>query len=63
MCSELAFHSYVNVRWPFARVWSSYTIAPDDVAVMAGADPARPFELITFVQGGRVVATTGPAAC
>jgi hypothetical protein len=55
VCSELAFHTYVNIRWPFARVLASYTISPDDVAVMAGADPARPFELVTFVHDGQVV--------
>jgi hypothetical protein len=55
VCSELAFQTYVNVRWPFARVLTSYTISPDDVAVMAGADPARPFELVTFIHDGQVV--------
>src|SRR6266542_3453250 len=55
VCSELAFQTYVNVRWPFARVLASYTISPDDVAVMAGSDPARPFELVAFVHDGRVV--------
>lgn len=55
VCSELAFQTYVNVRWPFARVLASYTISPDDVAVMAGADPARPFELVTFVHDGQVI--------
>ncbi|MBI2062033.1 MAG: hypothetical protein HYT87_20150 [Nitrospirae bacterium] len=55
VCSELAFHTYVNVRWPFAKILSSYTISPDDVAVVAGSDPARPFELITFVHDGQVV--------
>jgi hypothetical protein len=55
VCSELAFHTYVNVRWTFARILGSYTIAPDDVAIFAGSDPARPFDLITFVHDGRVV--------
>lgn len=61
ICTELAFHSYVNVRWPFTRILSTYTITPDDVAVLAGSDSLRPFELITFIRDGRVVhdPTTG----
>lgn len=55
VCSELAFHTYVNVRWTFAKVLSSYTITPDDVAVFAGSDAPRPFDLLTFIQDGRVV--------
>jgi uncharacterized protein YycO len=55
VCSELAFHSYVNVRWPTARVLAAYTITPDDVARLAGSDPSRPFELVLFVHDGRLV--------
>ncbi|MBI2205792.1 MAG: hypothetical protein HYU41_18255 [Candidatus Rokubacteria bacterium] len=55
VCSELAFQTYVGVRWPFARVLNAFTISPDDVAVLAGADAARPFELVTFIRDGRVV--------
>ena len=55
VCSELAFQSYVNVRWTFGKVLSSYTISPDDVAIFAGSDKARPFDLITFVHDGQVV--------
>jgi len=54
VCSELAFHTYINVRWPFAKMLSSYTISPDDVAIFAGSDPSRPFELITFIHDGKV---------
>ena len=55
VCSELAFQTYVNVRWPFAKMLTSYTIAPDDIGVLAGSDPGRPFELVTFIHDGRVV--------
>jgi hypothetical protein len=55
VCSELAFQTYVNVRWHVGRTLGSYTIAPDDVAVAAGTGPERPFELIAFVHDGRVV--------
>ena len=54
-CSELAFDTYVNVRWPFDKVGNTYTIAPDDVASMAGSDPLQPFELVTFIHDGKVV--------
>ncbi len=54
VCSELAFQTYINVRWPFAKMLSSYTISPDDVAIFAGSDPARPLELITFIHDGKV---------
>jgi hypothetical protein len=55
VCSELAFQTYVNVRWPFAKMLNAYTIAPDDVAVMAGADPRKPFALLAFIQDGRII--------
>jgi hypothetical protein len=34
---------------------TSYTISPDDVAVLAGPEAWRPFELVAFVHDGRVV--------
>jgi hypothetical protein len=55
VCSELAFQTYVNVRWHVGRALGSYTIAPDDVAIAAGSGSERPFELIAFVHDGRVV--------
>ncbi len=55
VCSELAFQTYVNVRWPFGKALGSYTISPDDVAVMAGSNASLPFELISFVHDGEVV--------
>jgi hypothetical protein len=55
VCSELAFQSYVRVPWSIGKVLGSYTISPDDVAVQAGADPARPFDLVTLVHDGRLV--------
>jgi hypothetical protein len=55
VCSELAFQTYVNVRWPFGRTLGAYTISPDDVAVMAGNGADRPFQLISFVHDGQVV--------
>ena len=54
VCSELAFQTYVNIRWPFGKTLGSYTISPDDVAVMAGSDPSLPFQLISFVHDGQV---------
>jgi hypothetical protein len=55
VCSELAFQTYVDVHWSVGRALASYTIAPDDVAIFAGSDGSRPFELVTFVHDGRVV--------
>ena len=55
VCSELAFQTYVNVRWPFGKTLGSYTISPDDVAVMASSNAPLPFELISFVHDGEVV--------
>jgi hypothetical protein len=55
VCSELVFQSYVNVPWTAARVLSSHTVSPDDIAVFAGADPSRPFELVSLVHDGRLV--------
>lgn len=55
VCSELAFQTYINVRWPFARMLTSYTISPDDIAVLGGPDPGRAFDLITFIHDGQVV--------
>jgi hypothetical protein len=54
-CSELAFDTYVNVRWPFGKVGNAYTIAPDDVAALAGSHPSQPFELVTFIHDGQVL--------
>jgi hypothetical protein len=55
VCSELAFQTYVNVRWPFGRTLGSYTISPDDVAIMAGLDQSQPFQLVSFVNDAQVV--------
>jgi hypothetical protein len=55
VCSELAFHTYIHVRWPVHRLFHAYTIGPDDVAVFAGSDTARPFRLLTFIHDGRLV--------
>lgn len=55
VCSELAFLTYLDVPWTYAKVLSSYTITPDDVAIFAGSDPSRPFELIAFVRDGEIV--------
>lgn len=59
VCSELAFQTYINVRWPVAKMLTSYTISPDDVAIFAGSDPSRPFDLITFIHDGQVVHDVG----
>ncbi len=55
VCSELPFQTYVDVRWSVGRVLTSYTIAPGDVAIFAGSDPLRPFDLVMFIHEGRVV--------
>lgn len=55
VCSELAFLTYVEVPWVYAKVLSSYTITPDDVAVFAGSGASRPFELVAFVRDGEIV--------
>ena len=34
---------------------NAYTIAPDDVAVMAGADPRKPFALLVFIHDRRII--------
>ncbi len=54
-CSELAFDTYVNVPWPFNKVGNVYTIAPDDVASMAGSHPLQSFDLVAFIHNGLVV--------
>ncbi|MGQ0666559.1 MAG: YiiX/YebB-like N1pC/P60 family cysteine hydrolase [Nitrospiraceae bacterium] len=54
-CSELAFDTYVNVRWPFGKLGNAFTITPDDVASMAGSHPSQPFELVTVIHDGQVV--------
>jgi len=55
VCSELAFQTYVNVEWPFGKALGSYTISPDDVAIMAGPDHSAPFQLVSFIHDGQVV--------
>ena len=45
----------VNVCWPFAKMLSSYTISPDDIAVPGGSDPSTAFDLVTFIHDGQVV--------
>ncbi len=55
VCSELAFHTYINVRWTVHRIIGSYTISPDDVAVIAGSDAGRPFRLVAFIHDGRLI--------
>ena len=55
VCSELAFHTYIHVRWPVHRIITSYTISPDDVAVLAGSDGGWPFRLVAFIHDGQLV--------
>ncbi len=55
VCSELAFQTYVNVEWPFGKTLGSYTISPDDVAIMAGPEQSAPFHLVSFIHDGQVV--------
>ncbi len=55
VCSELAFQTYVNVEWPFGKTLGSYTISPDDVAIMGGPDQSAPFQLVSFIHDGQVV--------
>lgn len=54
-CSELIFQSYIHVPWSYGRVLSSYTVSPDDIAIFAGSDNARPFSLITFIHDGQLI--------
>ena len=54
-CSELIFQSYIRVPWSFGRVFGSYSISPDDIAIFAGSDNARSFSLITFIYKGRLM--------
>ena len=61
VCSELAFQTYVNVRWPFGKTLGSYTISPDDVAFMAGIEPAQPFQLVSFVHDGEIASDLATA--
>jgi len=60
-CSEMIFHSYLRIQWPYGKVLNSFTIAPDDIAIFAGSDDSRPFSLVTFIHDGQLVhdQTTG----
>jgi hypothetical protein len=55
VCSEMPYQTMPGITFRTAKTMGVYNISPDDVAVMAGSDEYRPFELVYFSHQGKEV--------
>lgn len=55
VCSELVYAAYPQINFVTKQVLSSFTIAPDDIAKVAGGDPADRLKLAFFAHDGQVI--------
>lgn len=55
VCSELVYAAYPQINFVTKQVLSSFTIAPDDIARVAGGAPDDHLKLALFVHDGQVI--------
>ncbi len=55
VCSEMPYQTMPGITFRTAKTMGVYNISPDDVAVMAGSEEYRPFELVYFSHQGKEV--------
>lgn len=59
VCSELVYAAYPQIDFVTKQVFTSFTIAPDDIAKQAAGNPADPLELTFFAHDGRLAYRKG----
>ncbi|MFA6189775.1 MAG: YiiX/YebB-like N1pC/P60 family cysteine hydrolase [Sulfuricurvum sp.] len=59
VCSELVYAAYPHIDFMTKKVLSSFTISPDDIAVLASGDKNAPLELTFFAHDGKKVYIKG----
>lgn len=62
VCSELVYAAYPQIDFVTKQVFTSFTIAPDDIAKQAAGNPADPLELTLFAHDGRLAYRKGEDA-
>jgi len=59
VCSELVYAAYPQIDFMTKKVLSSFTISPDDIAILASGDNNAPLELTFFAHDGKKVYAKG----
>lgn len=59
VCSELVYAAYPQIDFMTKKVLSSFTISPDDIAILASGDNSAPLELTFFAHDGKRVYVKG----
>ncbi len=59
VCSELVYAAYPQIDFMTKKVLSSFTISPDDIAVLASGNDNAPLELTFFAHDGKKVYEKG----
>lgn len=59
VCSELVYAAYPQIDFMTKKVLTSFTISPDDIAILASGDNNAPLELTFFAHDGKKVYAKG----
>jgi uncharacterized protein YycO len=59
VCSELVYAAYPQIDFVTKQVFTSFTIAPDDIAKLAAGNPSDPLELKLFAHDGKLAYRKG----
>jgi uncharacterized protein YycO len=59
VCSELVYAAYPQIDFVTKQVFTSFTIAPDDIARQVAGTPADPLALMLFAHDGKLVYQKG----
>lgn len=59
VCSELVYVAYPQIDFVTKQVFTSFTIAPDDIAKRAVGNPSDPLELTLFAHDGKLAYRKG----
>lgn len=59
VCSELVYAAYPQIDFITKKVLTSFTISPDDIAILASGDSSSPLELTFFAHDGKKVYVKG----
>ncbi|MDD2830103.1 MAG: YiiX/YebB-like N1pC/P60 family cysteine hydrolase [Sulfuricurvum sp.] len=62
VCSELVYAAYPQIDFMTKKVLTSFTISPDDIAILASGDSNAPLELTFFAHDGKKVYVKGAKA-
>ncbi len=59
VCSELIYAAYPQINFMTKRVFTSFTISPDDIAKLASGSPSDSLELTFFAHDGELIYKKG----